>query len=187
MLPTSVSGHSLLQQALLNREALEVPMNSAGFVSFLDGQRIKSIGTQNLNGCTAVMLVSTRGAILSHISPLPGPTNNPHAGRQHVRENMVNFLELYRDKKEFRKGPEEKKSGIVCGILYSGKIALPDQGELIASVLLENLEDNPRPKVIPYQVNTDGHSQDASGTVFIDGRHSVPKVYVEDNDQGWFY
>ncbi|PWY83898.1 hypothetical protein BO94DRAFT_547541 [Aspergillus sclerotioniger CBS 115572] len=160
-------------------------MNKVGFISFSDDQTKKVIGTRNLNSCTAVMLASTKGAILAHISPLPGPTNDPDAGEKHVREKMTEFVDLYLFKKDIRLGPEMKQSGIVCGI-YLGQIAVPDQQRLIESILQENLEDKPRPKVIPYQINVGGHNQAAGGTVFIDGRHPLPKVYVEDKDQGWF-
>ncbi|KAB8212692.1 hypothetical protein BDV35DRAFT_161476 [Aspergillus flavus] len=176
---------SLFVQALADGEAVEVHMNKAGFVSFADGQLKRSIGTRNLNSCTAVAFVSRKGAILTHISPLPGPTNDPDAGEKHVREKMTEFLDLYVAKKDFRLGPDVKKSGVFCGI-YMGQVALPDQVKFIESILLENLEDNPRPKVIPYPINIGGHSRAAGGTVFIDGRHPTPKVYVEDKDQSWF-
>jgi hypothetical protein len=182
MPPKSVSNSSLFVQALADGEALEVPMNEVEFISFADTETMKAIGTRNLNSCTGVMLVSTRGAILAHISPLPIQTTDPHAGEIHVRRKMTELLNLYRDKKEFRLGPETKKTGIVCGI-FMGQIALPDQKELIESILLENLEDNPRPKLIPYPITAGGHMQAAGGTVFVDGRHGIPRVYVEDVDQ----
>lgn len=160
-------------------------MNKVGFVSFTGAQTQKAIGTRNLNSCTAVMLVSTKGAILAHISPLPGFTTDRDAGEKHVREKMTELLDLYRRQKDFRLGPEMKKSGIVCGI-YLGQIAVPDQKQLIEDILLENLEGNPPPRLVPYQINTGGHNQAAGGTVFIDGRHELSKVNVEDKDQRWF-
>ena len=68
-----------------------------------------------------------------------------------------------------------------------GQVALPDQQEFIKSVLMENLESNPPSRVIPYQINARGHNQIAAGFVFIDGRELLPKVYVEDKDQGWLH
>ncbi|GKZ37206.1 hypothetical protein AbraIFM66950_008663 [Aspergillus brasiliensis] len=176
---------SIFVQAMADGEAVEVHMNKADFVSFADGQLKRSIGTRNLNSCTAVALVSKKGAMLAHITPLPGPTNDPDAGENHVRERMTEFLDLYVAQKDFRLSPDVKKSGVVCGI-YMGQVALPDQVIFIESVLLENLEDNPRPKLIPYSIDLGGHSRAAEGTVFIDGRHPTPKVYVEDEDQDWF-
>lgn len=179
-----MSQFSLFEQALGRGQAYEVHMNKVGSVSF--DQAPKAIGTKNLNSCSAVMMVSVKGAILGHISPLPTITNDPSAGENHVREMMTEFLEVYRREKDFRLGPEIKKSGIVFGI-YLGNIALPDQKELIESILLENVEDNPLPKLIPYEISAGGHGVPQRGTVFIDGRSTPPKVYVEDKDQEWFW
>ncbi|EDN03328.1 hypothetical protein I7I51_08408 [Histoplasma capsulatum] len=164
---------------------VQVHMNKVDFDSFADGQLKRSVGTRNLNSCTAVAFVSGKGVILAHISPLPGLTNDPDVSEKHVRGKMAEFLDLYIGKKCFRLEPNIKKAGIFCGI-YMGQIALPDQVKFIESVLLENLEDNPRPRVISYLINPGGHSRAAEGIVFIDGRHPTPKVFVEDTDQGWF-
>lgn len=178
MPPQATPGTSVFAQALANSEALEVPMDVIGLVSFSDGQATKAIGTNNLNGCTAMIAVSTNSAVLAHIAPLPGPTNEPYAGVNHVRENLYST--------KFRMSPEVKKFSIVCG-MHLNEIALPDQKELIRAILLENLEYNPRPKVIPYQISTSGHDLVARGTILVDERDMhQPKVYVEDRDQGWF-
>lgn len=165
-------------------QAVNVPMNKAEFVSFINGG-IKAIGTGNLNGCTAVMIVSMRGAILAHISPLPYPTTDPHAAGNHTREQMGKLLDILRSQKDFRLAPDVKTSGIVCGV-FEGTIALPDQKNLIEAILLENLEDNPRPRIRKYNIQDPAVRSAAAGTVFIDGRGPVPKVYLEDVDQQWF-
>lgn len=173
---------SRLSLAISSGQALNVPMNKAGFVSFISGQQ-KAIGTSDLNGCTAVMLVSEKGAILAHISPLPFPTTDPNAAENNTREKMGEFLDILNREKGFRLAAGAKNSGIVCGV-FDGSIALPSQKDLVETILLENLEDNPRPKILKYQVRQVRSS--AAGTVFIDGRERVPKVYLEDVDQHWF-
>lgn len=65
-------------------------------------------------------------------------------------------------------------------------ITLPSQKDLVETILLENLEDNPRPKVLKHQVQPVDIRSSAAGTIFIDGREEVPKVYLEDVDQRWF-
>ncbi|KAE8400820.1 hypothetical protein BDV37DRAFT_286318 [Aspergillus pseudonomiae] len=131
------------------------------------------------------MIVSKKGAILAHISPLPFPTNDPQAAENHTREQMGNLLDILRDKKDFRLAPGVKNSGIVCGV-FEGAIALPDQKDLIKAILLENLEDNARPRVHRYNIQDPAARSPAAGTVFIDGAGPVPKVYLEDIDQCWF-
>ncbi|KAI9036325.1 uncharacterized protein KD926_002089 [Aspergillus affinis] len=170
--------------AVSTGQALNVPMNKAGFVSFINDGK-KAIGTGNLNGCTAIMIVSKRGAILAHISPLPYPTTDAQAAKNHTREQMGKLLDILRNEKDFRLAPDVKTSGIVCGV-FEGTIALPDQKNLIEDILLENLEDNPMPRVLKYNIQEPAARSPAAGTVFIDGSGPEPKVYLEDVDQGWF-
>ncbi|KAJ9400281.1 hypothetical protein DTO282F9_2749 [Paecilomyces variotii] len=80
-----MSQFSLFEQALGRGQAYEVHMNKVGSVSF--DQAPKAIGTKNLNSCSAVMMVSVKGAILGHISPLPTITNDPSAGENHIKKN----------------------------------------------------------------------------------------------------
>lgn len=45
---------------------------------------LRAIGTRNLNGCTAVAIISPLAAILAHIPPQPYATTNLGAGMQNV-------------------------------------------------------------------------------------------------------
>lgn len=98
---------------------------------------------------------------------------------------MGEFLDILNREKDFRLAAGVKNSGIVCGV-FDGSIALPSQKDLVETILLENLEDNPKPRVLKYQVQPVDIRSSAAGTIFIDGREEVPKVYLEDVDQHWF-
>lgn len=63
-------------QALADREVVDVKMNGVSSASFV-GPSLKAIGTQNLNSCMAVMMASTKGAVLAHIAPRSAFTNDP--------------------------------------------------------------------------------------------------------------
>lgn len=63
--------------------------------------------------------------------------------------------------------------------LFLGQVGLPSQREFIRDILLENLADH-IPKKYSCEFTVGGHRSDAMGTVFIDGRKGVPKLYVED-------
>lgn len=60
----------LLSTAIGERRAYNVKMNEVKFLAFGDGG-LTSIGAGYLNGCSVVMMVSKRGAILAHIPPRP--------------------------------------------------------------------------------------------------------------------
>ncbi|KAK2768256.1 hypothetical protein FQN54_000108 [Arachnomyces sp. PD_36] len=173
---------SRLAQALEEDEAVEVPMNKADFVSFVgDGKR--AIGTRDLNSCTTVILASAQGAIMAHISPLPGFTTDPNASINHTRTIMHDFLEIYhRRELEFKFG-EATKTPVIVYALFVGQVAMPTQRKFIHDILLENLENNHMPKEYSYDVSVGGHVTPAGGTVFIDGRDGLPKLYVEDEEK----
>jgi len=63
---------SIFYNAIAERRTREVHMNDVAFTPFAGA--IRAIGTQNLNGCTAVALFSPYGAILAHITPVPYPS-----------------------------------------------------------------------------------------------------------------
>jgi len=78
----------LLSIALQENTAYEVAMDEVKFLAF--GQNdLTSIGTANLNGCSAVMIVSICGAILAHIPPRPNAhAQDLEAGDRHAQAKM---------------------------------------------------------------------------------------------------
>lgn len=90
----TISNASLFEDALQSNEAIEVPVGAVDFVSFTSGQPIRTIGTRGLNGGSAVVLVSTKGAILANV-PLPTySVDEPNSGLAHVWRKMIDFLNL---------------------------------------------------------------------------------------------
>lgn len=74
----------------------------------------------------------------------------------------------------------EIKYSILVYAKFDGQVAMPDQRDFIHSVFLENLENNQLPREYSYIVRIGGHTSPEKGTIFIDGRNGLPKLYVED-------
>ena len=146
-------------------------MNQVRFTQF---SAVQAVGTQNLNGCTAVAVVSNFGTILAHIPPLPFPTPNPDAGIQNLRARMAEVVTLYQHYQNLF--PPGAASLVVMAI-FGGQIALPDHIHETRQILSQY---NLTPKFSVYEVTQGGHPGPAAGTVFIDARQGQPVVYVED-------
>lgn len=48
------------------------------------------------------------------------------------------------------------------------------------------LEDNKLPREYSYNVSIGGHMDPAKGSVFVDARGSIPKLYIEDIERDLF-
>src|SRR5689334_18356023 len=86
---------SRFQAAINASQTYEVEMNQVQLLIF-NLRPLQAIGTRNLNGCTAVVIISPFAAILSHIPPQPYLTEHPGVGMQNVRARMEEVLSLYR-------------------------------------------------------------------------------------------
>ncbi|GCB18166.1 hypothetical protein AAWM_01051 [Aspergillus awamori] len=181
----TISNASLFEDALQSNEAIEVPVGAVDFVSFTSGQQIRTIGTRGLNGGSAVVLVSTKGAILANVPLFTYNMDEPNAGLAHVWRRMIDFLNLYNKKKRFFMDLDEKRAAIVCRLSPS-HTPFSQYNTIFESVLSSTLGVIAKPKVISYLFEEGGHNQPDRGAVFIDGRNEPPKVYVEDTDQHWF-
>ncbi|PYI02689.1 hypothetical protein BO78DRAFT_389980 [Aspergillus sclerotiicarbonarius CBS 121057] len=88
----------------------DIAMNEVAFVPFRRELRIFRI--QPLNGSTVVVMLSTHGAILANIPPLPYLTHDPNIGLQNLDRRMDEFLALYEEyMAESQGGSECKKKG----------------------------------------------------------------------------
>jgi hypothetical protein len=167
---------SYLHIALAQQQSWEVAMNQVIFAPFQNPRR--AIGTQNLNGCTAVAVISQYGAILAHIPPAPYPTHDPHLGIQNLERLMNQLVSLYHTHAyAFPAGG----TSLVVGAFYGGSPALPHHLERIRSILLAQ---GLTPLLRMYNVTLGGHPGPAQGTVFIDARSGRVTVYVEDQPLG---
>lgn len=146
-------------------------MNQVLFVPFQGP--IRAVGTQNLNGCTAVAIISNYGAILAHIPPLPYVTTNPHVGMQNLQARVAEMMAAYQQHVDYFPAAA---SSLVVGAFFGGQAALPHHLEHIRVSLTQR---GLIPRLRLYQVTAGGHPTPAQGTVFIDARWGPPVVYVE--------
>ena len=165
----------LFEQAVADGRAIEVHMDEVIFVDFARGS-VRCVGTAQLNGLTAVAIASPYGAILAHIPPHPDrDRNNPYAGDNHVEEKMREFISLYR---QFQSYFPTGMSTWVVSPMYQGKIALPDQRDIIESKLQEvGLAPGDSTYFVVRSTDPRGPGK---GTVLIDATGDIPIVYVED-------
>lgn len=164
---------SRFRQAVRNSQATAVPMNGLGGVVFSD---IPCIGTDRLGSCSVILIVSPYAAIMGHISPRPHGSNpsDPNAGDNHVR-SFMNQVTLYyhQSRQSF---PTGSSSWVVCAV-FGGAVALPDQQRIMEQGLRDiGLPvDTNQTYLVPF--TTDNPDR---GSVFVDGREGIIRVYVED-------
>lgn len=154
-------------------ETYEIGMDEVLFTPFEGTKRCT--GTEELNSCTVVTLVSSLGAILAHIPPRPKLTSSdPEAGDHHTEEKMDEFGRLFH---RYRDSFPPGKTTWVVSAIFQGEIALPHQKAIIERKLGEFglTYTNSAYMVIMDQVRP------PKGTVFIDARGEKPLVYVEDH------
>lgn len=150
-------------------------MNNVEYLRFQPGGKI-FLGTEDLNGCTAVVIVSKNAAILGHISPRPsGQSIGQATGDAHMRAKMQELpILLSQHLSEFKQGT----GGVVVYAIYMGAVALNDQKKLI--------EDPFKSWKLPFEsvsfpVLKPGQPRPpAKGTVLIDAGGEAPVVWVED-------
>lgn len=170
-------------QALRQGQALEVEMNNLRSISFTGHTHFRTIGTRNLNGCTAIILVSEFSALICHISPLPYSTPDPHAGEAHMRNMLMRVCHKIENFDRDFYSAGRVKAGIVCAAV-GGQIALPDQQRMAEAVLMRVCRVQ-NVRTFCYDVGRRPRTG-AKGTVFVDGGRGFGKVFVEDREVEWF-
>ncbi|KAL9131343.1 MAG: hypothetical protein Q9217_000722 [Psora testacea] len=168
---------SRLQKARDKDQLQLVQMNQAKYLRF-EPKAKTCLGTENLNACTAVVIVSRYAAILGHFSPRPSAADaNTATGDAHIKTKMD---ELHTLLAQHLGNSAQKPSSIsiVVYAVYMGTTALQNQKELIEA----QLKVWKMPFIsIPYQVLENRERRGpAKGTVLIDPRDGATGVYVED-------
>jgi hypothetical protein len=155
---------------------LEVRMNEAKIGLFHSGP-YKCIGTQHLNGCTAVTIVSPYAAILAHIAPRD-PRADPrdfNAGDNNCRAKMNEVIALYRQ--NIRLFPPNVPTWIISA-MYRGEPALPDQRRIIEERLQQ--EGLVYANTMYLVLDSTHPRGPEKGTVLVDARRGEqPIIYVE--------
>ena len=166
---------SKLQEALQHGGCDLVGLDNMKFRQFgLGGPG--SLGAMNLNGGTAVAIVSEAGAILAHISPRAAFSDPQQAtGDDHALEMMRHVRRLFEIHR--RSFDNQGTYSVVIYGMYGGEVALPDQLRIISDGLMIW---GITPRHAPYEVTPANQRGPAAGTVLIDGRYGHPALYVED-------
>lgn len=155
---------------------LEVAMNEVRVVSFQTGP-YKCIGTRNLNGCTAVTIVSPYAAILAHIAPraLDADSNDIDAGDNNCKAKMDQVVAFYNQYNQFF--PPGRTTWVISA-LYRGQPALPDQRRIIEEKLQQAGLAYANAMYLVLEANEPRGPE--KGTVLVDATNGgQPIVYVE--------
>ncbi|KAL2758680.1 hypothetical protein ACRALDRAFT_1061821 [Sodiomyces alcalophilus JCM 7366] len=153
----------------LTAGAAIVEMQEVGFVQF---SQFIGIGTRDLGSCSVVVIVSHNAAILAHIAPRSNanPTDI-HAGDINARQMMRRVQQVFHDNRDYF----TTSAGHMLCAIFAGRIALPDQLEIIRQHLYQL---GLQPSIDHYHVPSDGRQ--GRGTVMILGpRHARTPGYVE--------
>ena len=150
-----------------------VPMGGVNYVSF---QQMPRIATEQLNGCSAVIIASAYGAILGHIPPLPLQPETDPLGHQYVRSMMAQVAALYHNHIHEFPTPD---TVIVCAWMEGTRtFGLPDHLQIMQQCF-QSLGHNPT--IRPYSIPSN-RRRSGGGTVIVQSNpgQTKPTVYVED-------
>ncbi|KAK2809799.1 hypothetical protein FQN50_003439 [Emmonsiellopsis sp. PD_5] len=153
---------------------VNVFMNTVGFIVFGQNQKYCLV-TSDLNGCSAVAIVSQHAAILAHIPPRPSlDSSNLLAGDQNMQAKMNEVAYLLTQHRILFEG---NHAWVVYAVL-GDEIGLADQKAIIDRTL-EGLCINYTN--YPYPVSQDENRPPGHGTIVVDARSGVPQVYIDDS------
>jgi hypothetical protein len=132
--------------------------------------------TEDLNGCSGVVILSQAAAILAHIPPRPNEDlQDPYAGEKNVERRMGEVVALFRTYRTYFTTANDM---LVISAMYQGQTALPHQKVMIER-FLQQMGLTYANKT--YVVLKPGEPRSSShGTIVIDARGERPMVYVDD-------
>src|SRR5271155_1658191 len=132
--------------------------------------------TEDLNGCSGVVIFSQAAAILAHIPPRPNADlQDPYAGEKNVQRRMGEVVALFRTYRTYFTTANDK---LVISAMYQGQTALPHQKVMIERSLQQmGLTYANKTYVVlkPGEPRSNSH-----GTIVIDARGGRPMVYIDD-------
>src|ERR1700744_565508 len=112
-------------------ETIACPMGDVKISVFDRHDETRFVCTQDLNGCSAVLIVSTKACIIAHIPPLPSYTNDPYIGASNVRYMMERVLSTFM---EHRHLFVECQSWVIVAT-WGGQLALPEQASILEATI----------------------------------------------------
>ncbi|KAL9102093.1 MAG: hypothetical protein Q9163_002716 [Psora crenata] len=167
---------SKLAEARHDRVLQMVETNDMRYIQFgSDG--VQCLGTQHLNSCTAVAIVSSEAAILAHIPPRPSASDPDRAtGDKHAEAQAKAISVLFRlHQQDFQHG----SGGVVVYAVADRQIALEDQKRIIENQITGC--GIPFTSVAYDVLKLSEERSVGKGEVLIDARQGKPIVWVEDS------
>lgn len=177
---------SHFHQAVSDKRLDELDMNEVK-TTFFGVNNLDALGTQNLQSCSVIAIISKSAAVMTHVQPCPD-RNDPSgmSGDENMMEKLEEVkaeIEAYPD--EFKKN--ERRAVIVFAKNHRG-ICLPDQKAIVENFLQDELEfnlaDGSKFQSLTYNV-PNNRMMTGYGTVLIDSAapnldFGFPRTYVED-------
>jgi hypothetical protein len=183
----------LLSDADASGEAKRVGINQHDWTLFYSDDYPKAIGVGGLSACSVVAVVSPHAAAVAHIGPNEFDSIDPNSFIELAKRLTGDVVTTCT--KNHTQFPVGSKIHIVCATINSDVITAPEQ----LKAMYQGLKALPHSNVQwhHYEQSSEAliNNQTHLGTVFIDGRDGIPRVYVEDRDVTdapgisltWFY
>jgi hypothetical protein len=130
--------------------------------------------TQDLNGCSAVVIVSTKACIMAHVPPLPSYTDDPYVGSSNARYMMDRVRSKFVANRQFF--PECQSWVIVA--TWGGQLALPEQAAILEATM--DQLGIPRRTVTYTALPRGAPRTELKGTVMVVANpQDKPRVWIE--------
>jgi hypothetical protein len=170
----------LLSDADASGEVKKVGINQHDWTLFYSDDYPKAIGVRGLSACSVIAVVSPYAAAVAHIGPNVFGSLDPNSLIE-IAERLTKEVVTTCTANDTQ-FPVASKMHIVCATVNNNVITAPEQLKAMYQGL----------KALPHG-NIQWHHYEQSsqvlidnrthlGTVFVDGRHGTPRVYVEDRD-----
>lgn len=170
----------LLSDADASGEVKKVGINKHDWTLFYSDDHLKAIGVGGLSACSVIAVVSPHAAAVAHIGP------NEFGSLD--ADSFIKLAErLTRDvvttcTKNDMQFPVGKITHIVCATINNNVITAPEQLKAMHQGLQALPHNNVRWHHYEQSSEVLIDNRTHLGTVFVDGRHGIPRVYVEDRD-----
>lgn len=170
----------LLADADAIGEVKTVGINQHDWTVFYSDDYLKAIGARGLSACSVVAVVSPHAAAVAHIGPNTLGSLDPNSFielAERLTRDVVTTCTA--NSTHF---PIASKMHVVCATVNNNVITAPEQ----LKAMYQGLKALPHSSVQwhHYEQSSEEVIDDEThlGTVFIDGRQGLPRVYVEDRD-----
>jgi hypothetical protein len=170
----------LLSDAVANGQTKTVGINQHDWTIFYSNNHLKAIGVKGLSACSVIAIVSPHAAAVAHIGPNILGSSNPNSFIELAQNLTRETVSICTANPTLF--PRESKTHIICATVNNNLITAPEQ----VRAMYQGAKKLPHSNVQwHYYEQSDPTSIDPQthlGTVFVDGRHGTPRVYVEDRD-----